>query len=67
MRLDPSYLFISRDLGVVRLADTVTVLRRGELREAGNTGDVFDRPTDPYTRELVDSIPKPPGLAVGAA
>ncbi|WP_019928498.1 ABC transporter ATP-binding protein [Nocardia sp. BMG111209] len=56
-----SYLFISHDLSVVRqLADTVTVLRRGEVQEQGRTEDVFANPAGEYTRRLVESIPKSP-------
>ncbi|AKS33108.1 dipeptide ABC transporter ATP-binding protein [Mycolicibacterium goodii] len=55
-----SYLFISHDLSVVRqIADTVTVLRHGEVQEQGATGEVFDHPATAYTRTLVDSIPLP--------
>ncbi|WP_072803570.1 dipeptide ABC transporter ATP-binding protein [Rhodococcoides yunnanense] len=59
VKLGVSYLFISHDLSVVRqLADTVTVLRRGEVQEQGATEDVFSNPTSEYTRRLVESIPK---------
>ncbi|NKY44094.1 dipeptide ABC transporter ATP-binding protein [Nocardia cerradoensis] len=62
VKVGVSYLFISHDLSVVRqLADTVTVLRRGEVQEQGATADVFSSPSGDYTRRLVDSIPKPPG------
>ncbi|OZC78535.1 ABC transporter ATP-binding protein [Rhodococcus sp. 06-418-1B] len=58
VRLGVSYLFISHDLSVVRqLSDTVTVLRRGFVQEAGRTEDVFSAPTSEYTRKLVRSIP----------
>ncbi|MGW5381407.1 dipeptide ABC transporter ATP-binding protein [Nocardia sp. NPDC003963] len=58
-RLGVGYLFISHDLSVVRqLADTVTVLRRGEVQEYGDTADVFANPAGEYTASLVDSIPK---------
>ncbi|WP_020110690.1 ABC transporter ATP-binding protein [Rhodococcus sp. 114MFTsu3.1] len=58
VRLGVSYLFISHDLSVVRqLSDTVTVLRRGVVQEAGRTEDVFSAPTSEYTRKLVRSIP----------
>ena len=58
--LDVSYLFISHDLSVVRqVADTVTVLRRGEMCEHGDTEDVFSNPATEYTRGLIESIPTP--------
>ncbi|MFF2083677.1 dipeptide ABC transporter ATP-binding protein [Nocardia sp. NPDC058176] len=53
-----TYLFITHDLGVVRLlADTVTVMRHGRVIESGTTAQILDRPTDEYTRRLVESVP----------
>ncbi|AYF98186.1 dipeptide ABC transporter ATP-binding protein [Protaetiibacter intestinalis] len=53
-----SYLFISHDLSLVRqIADEVTVLQHGRVVEHGNARTVFDHPRDPYTADLVDSIP----------
>lgn len=64
VQLGLSYLFISHDLSVVRqFADTVTVLQHGEVKESGDTAEVFAQPRDPYTRALVESIPKAAGLA----
>lgn len=53
-----TYLFISHDLGVVRqFADTLTVLRRGEVVESGTVEEVFAAPREEYTRRLIASIP----------
>ena len=53
-----TYLFISHDLGVVRqFADTLTVLRRGEVVESGIVEEVFAAPREEYTRRLIASIP----------
>jgi peptide/nickel transport system ATP-binding protein len=53
-----TYLFISHDLGVVRqVADTLTVLRRGEVVEEGETARVFAAPQHEYTERLLASIP----------
>jgi peptide/nickel transport system ATP-binding protein len=63
-----TYLFISHDLEVVRtIADTVTVLRHGQVVESGAVGDVFDNPADAYTQELVAAAPRLEPRARGTA
>jgi peptide/nickel transport system ATP-binding protein len=53
-----TYLFISHDLGVVRqVADTLTVLRRGEVVEQGAAQHIFAAPQHEYTERLLASIP----------
>lgn len=57
-RLGLSYLFITHDLGVVRLiADDVVVMRRGAVVERGSVARVFDDPQEQYTKDLLDAIP----------
>lgn len=54
-----SYLFISHDLGVVRyLSDRVAVMYLGSIVEDAPSDDIFDTPRHPYTRSLLDSIPR---------
>jgi oligopeptide/dipeptide ABC transporter ATP-binding protein len=54
-----SYLFISHDLGVVEyLADRVAVLYLGRVVECAPRPEIFARPAHPYTRALLDSIPR---------
>ena len=54
-----SYLFISHDLGVVEhLADRVAVLYLGRIIELAPRGDIFAQPAHPYTRALLDSMPR---------
>ena len=49
-----AFLFISHDLSVVEaIADRVTVMRRGRIVETGTVEDVFDRPEQAYTKELL--------------
>jgi oligopeptide transport system ATP-binding protein len=51
-------LFVSHDLAVVRhLADRILVLYKGEVVEQGTGDDLFERPQQDYTRQLLNSIP----------
>jgi oligopeptide transport system ATP-binding protein len=51
---DLTYLFISHDLAVVRaLSDTVMVMQRGKVVEAGAVDDIFQAPQNAYTKELI--------------
>ncbi|MFC8530344.1 dipeptide ABC transporter ATP-binding protein [Nocardia sp. NPDC057227] len=53
-----TYLFITHDLGVVRLiADDVSVLRAGRVVESGTVAGVFERPEQEYTRTLLAAVP----------
>lgn len=55
-----TYLFISHDLSVVRyLSDRVCVMFLGKVCELGITADVYGKPLHPYTRFLLEAVPKP--------
>ena len=54
-----TYLFISHDLGVVQhLADRVVVMYLGRVVETGPSDDLFSEPLHPYTRALLDEVPR---------
>jgi peptide/nickel transport system ATP-binding protein len=52
-------VLVSHDLSVVRhMTDRVLVMQQGRVVERGPTRDVFRAPQDPYTRLLLESIPR---------
>ena len=56
-----SVLFISHDLAVVaELCDRVAVMRHGLIVEQGQATQVLSAPANPYTAELLESVPKLP-------
>jgi microcin C transport system ATP-binding protein len=59
-RLGMAMLFITHDLGIVRrLADTVCVMKDGQIVEQGQVDRVFSSPQHPYTKALMAAEPKP--------
>ena len=55
---DTAIMLITHDMGVVaELADNVAVMYMGNIVESGSVGDVLRRPTHPYTKALLDSVP----------
>lgn len=55
-----SYLLISHDLEVISyLADWIVVMYLGEIMEEGDTQDVYEIPSHPYTEALLSAIPLP--------
>jgi peptide/nickel transport system ATP-binding protein len=54
-----TYIFISHDLSVVRfMSDRILVMKDGQIIESGEADEVYENPQNPYTRQLIDSIPR---------
>ena len=57
-RLDSAILIITHDMGVVAdIADRVVVMRDGEIVEEAPVEQLFARPAQTYTRELLAAVP----------
>lgn len=62
--LGVTLLLISHDLGVIHsMADTVAVMRQGQVVEQGERDVIFENPQAPYTRELIASYMNWAGMA----
>ena len=56
---DMGIIFITHDLGVIaQTADRVAVMYLGKLAEQGPVRNVIRRPAHPYTRGLLNALPK---------
>ncbi|WDG16948.1 dipeptide ABC transporter ATP-binding protein [Microbacterium sp. Clip185] len=56
--LELTYLFITHDLAVVRVAaDMVAVMEKGRIVEQGTVDEIFANPAEEYTRRLLEAIP----------
>ena len=59
-RLNLTYIFISHDLSVVQhISDRIGVMYLGKLVEIGDSEQIFNHPSHPYTQALLGSIPVP--------
>jgi ABC-type dipeptide/oligopeptide/nickel transport system ATPase component len=67
--MQTSVIFITHDLGVVaQVADEVVVMNRSRIVETAPVRDLYRRPLHPYTRRLLQSVPRPPAsVASGPA
>ncbi len=58
-KLDTAIILITHDLGVVAtVCDRVIVMYAGRVIEQATVYDLFKRPQHPYTKALLESIPK---------
>lgn len=54
-----SVIFITHDMGVIaNLCDDVVVMYAGRIAEKSSVTELFNNPLHPYTRGLLDSIPR---------
>jgi peptide/nickel transport system ATP-binding protein len=52
-------ILITHDMGVVaEMADSVLVMKNGRQVETGPVRTIFAAPTAPYTRDLLDAVPR---------
>ena len=59
-QLGTSLVWITHDLGVIAgLADRVLVMYGGRIVEEALVADLYANPSHPYTRGLLDSVPRP--------
>ncbi len=58
-KLNSAILLITHDMGVVAdMADEILVMQSGRIVEHGSADQIFNTPQDPYTQELLGSVPK---------
>ena len=59
-KLDVSVILITHNLGVIaQTCDQLAVLYGGHVAESGSSRDIFNQPQHPYTRGLMNAIPRP--------
>ena len=52
-------IFITHDFGIVaKMCDRVAVMYAGRIVEHGPVRDLFNNPSHPYTKALLDSVPR---------
>jgi peptide/nickel transport system ATP-binding protein len=57
-RLGVTMMVITHDMGVhAQLVDRVAVMNAGKIVEVGEVRQIFKDPVDPYTQQLIQSIP----------
>jgi ABC-type dipeptide/oligopeptide/nickel transport system ATPase component len=63
-----SILYISHDLpSVAGICQRIAILHEGQIVECGSTDQIFKLPAHPYTRRLMESLPRLPVLSSRSA
>ncbi|MDX3005893.1 ABC transporter ATP-binding protein [Kribbella solani] len=58
-RISGAIMIITHDMGVVAdVADRVVVMRKGSVVETAEVHELFDHPTQEYTKALLDAVPR---------
>jgi peptide/nickel transport system ATP-binding protein len=58
-KLNSAILLITHDMGVVAdMADHILVMKDGITVESGTAEQIFNKPTHPYTQQLLGAVPK---------
>lgn len=58
-KMNSAILLITHDMGVVAdMADDILVMKDGVVVDQGSADQIFNRPSHPYTRELLAAVPK---------
>lgn len=58
-KFETSIILITHDLGVVAgMCDRVVVMKGGEVVETGITEEIFENPKHPYTKKLLNALPR---------
>jgi ABC-type oligopeptide transport system ATPase subunit len=57
-----TYIFISHDLNLVRfVSDKIAVMKDGKIIEQAPAEQLYNNPTHPYTKKLLEALPAPTG------
>ena len=60
-----SVIMVTHSLGVIRQVTTkVNIMYAGTIVEGGDTGEVFEHPLHPYTKALMNCLPKLTGNGI---
>ena len=58
-QLKNTLIIVSHDMGVhYQITDRMAIMYSGSVAELGNTEDIFNHPIHPYTKMLVDALPR---------